>query len=50
MKLKILPVLLAVLLLGNCASTNSMHDNSNDLTYKQISMNEAVELMESETN
>ncbi len=50
MKLKILPILLAVLLLGGCASTNSMQDNSKDLTYKQISMNEAVELMESETN
>ncbi len=50
MKLKILPILLAVLLLGGCASTNSMQDNSRDMTYKQISMNEAVELMESETN
>ncbi len=51
MKLKILPVLLAVLLLGGCASTNnSTQDNSKDLAYKQISMNEAVELMEIETN
>ncbi len=51
MKLKILPILLVILLLGGCASTNnSMQDNSKDLTYKQISMNEAVGLMESETN
>ena len=51
MKLKILPVLLAVFLLGGCVSTNnSTQDNSKDLTYKQISMNEAVEIMESETN
>ncbi len=51
MKLKILPILLAILLLGGCASTNnSTQDNSRDLTYKQISMNEVVELMESETN
>ncbi len=50
MKLKILPILLAVLLLGGCASTNSIQGNSKDLTYKQISMNEAVEIMEREKN
>ena len=50
MKLKFLPIFLAVLLLGGCASTNSMQDDLKDLTYKQIAMNEAVELIESETN
>lgn len=51
MKLKILPIILTLLLLGGCASTNNItQDNSKDLTYKQISMNEAVELMERETN
>ncbi len=55
MKLKILSVLLAVLLLGGCAintniTDNTSQENSKDLTYKQISMNEAVKLMESETD
>ncbi len=51
MKLKILLILLTVLLLGACTNTGkSIQDNSNNLTYKQVSMNEAVKLMESETN
>ncbi len=47
MKLKILTILLAVLTLGGCAAGK---DAVNDMTYRQITMNEAVELMNNETD
>ncbi len=55
MKFKILAVLLTVLMFGGCAATrniteDSSQNNSKDLTYRQISMNEAVKLIESETD
>lgn len=40
---KIIPVLLALLLLAGCASSPAA-----EVTYRQISMSEALELMESE--
>ncbi len=47
MKIKILPILLIILMLGGCAAAK---DPANDLAYKQITANEAKELMESETD
>ncbi len=45
MKLKMIPILLAVLLLAGCAAPADMN---NDATYKQISMSEAVTMMQNE--
>ncbi len=45
MKLKIIPLLLAVLLLTGCTAPTS---TNKDATYKQISMSEAVTMMENE--
>ena len=47
MKLKVVPLLLVILLLAGCADTTGGENNA---TYKQITMSEAVEMMESETN
>ncbi len=45
MKLKIIPLLLAVLLLAGCTAPTG---TNKDATYKQISMSEAVTMMENE--
>ena len=47
MKLKVVPLLLVILLLAGCADTTGGENNA---TYKQITMSEAVEMMESESN
>ena len=47
MKFKVLTVLLTVLLLSSCSAAKN---TTKDLTYKQISMTEAVELMDNETD
>ena len=47
MKLKVVPLLLVILLLAGCADTTG---DENNATYKQITMSEAVEMMESESN
>lgn len=45
MKLKVIPLLLAVLLLAGCTAPTG---TGKDATYKQISMSEAVTMMENE--
>ncbi len=45
MKLKIIPILLVVLLLAGCTALTG---TDNGATYKQISMSEAVNMMENE--
>lgn len=47
MKLKLLPILLVILLLSGCAATTG---GKNDATYRQITMSEAVEIMENESD
>ncbi|MDY4255208.1 MAG: rhodanese-like domain-containing protein [Oscillospiraceae bacterium] len=47
MKLKVVPLLLVILLLAGCADTTGGENNA---TYKQITMSEAVEMMQSESN
>ena len=47
MKLKVVPLLLVILLLAGCAETTG---GENDATYRQITMSEAVEMMESESD
>ena len=47
MKLKVVPLLLVILLLAGCADTTGGENNA---TYKQITMSEAVEKMQSESN
>lgn len=47
MKLKVVPLLLVILLLAGCADTTGGENNA---TYKQITMSEAAEMMESESN
>lgn len=47
MKLRILPILLVILLLAGCAETTG---GENDVTYRQITMSEAVEMMASESD
>ena len=47
MKLKVVPLLLVILLLVGCADTTGGENNA---TYKQITMSEAVEMMESESD
>ena len=47
MKLKVVPLLLAILLLAGCAETTG---GENDASYRQITMSEAVEMMASESD
>ena len=47
MKLKVVPLLLVILLLAGCAETTG---GENDATYRKITMSDAVEMMESESN
>ena len=47
MKLKVVPILLVILILAGCADTTGGENNA---TYKQITMSEAVEMMQSESN
>ena len=46
MRLKVIPFLLLLLLLAGCAATTG---DENEANYKQITMSEAVEIMESES-
>ncbi len=47
MKLKIIPILLVILLLAGCAAPTGL---GKDATYKQISMSEAVKMMDTESD
>lgn len=46
MKLKILPIILLIIILAGCGK---VAEKGTDMAYKQISMSEAMKLMESET-
>ena len=47
---KLIPILLAALLLCACAATSPATDTVPDPTYRQISMDEAITLMEEESD
>lgn len=52
MKLRVLPILSALLILAGCAASadNSITTGATATTYKQVSMSEAVEIIESESD